>query len=150
MASSSSVDWDKFLKESTETERTCREISARMKQQNAESRRSRMEAAAGDAVRGQAQRSTDRGPTGRPIVVRESPPDGYLSLEERLKEFQAETRLALADIRYDVLGIRRDMATKAEMESLRDDIRMLAEAYAHTQQRLQETSGLLRRFLIEK
>ena len=143
------MDWDKFLQESKEIERTCREISTRMEQQNAESRRSRMEAAAGDVVRGQAQPSTDRGPTGRPILVRERPPDDDISLEERLKEFQAETRLALAEIRYDVLGIRKEMATKAEMESLRDDIRMLAEAYAHTQQRLHETSGLLRRFLTD-
>ena len=144
------MDWDHFLEESKERERTCREISARMERQNAESRRSRMEAAAGDVVRGPVQPSTDRGPPDRPLVMRERPPDDYISLEERLKDFQAETRSALADIRYDVLGIRKEMATKAELESLRDDIRMLAEACAHTQQRLHETSGLLRRFLIEK
>ena len=79
-----------------------------------------------------------------------------MSLEERLKEFQAETRAALAEIRYDVLalrndvsGIRTEMATKAEVESVRDDIRMLAEGYSQTQQRLHETSGLLRRFLTD-
>ena len=164
MASSSSMDWDKFLQESKEIERTCREISIRMEQQNAESRRSRMEAAARDVPREQAQPSTDSGPTGRPILVRERPPDDYISLEERLKGFQAETRAAFAETRYDVLalrndlsGIRKEMATKtevesvrAEVESVRDDIRMLAEGYSQTQQRLQETSGLLRRFMTEK
>jgi hypothetical protein len=157
MASSSSMDWDKFLEESTEIERTCREISARMEQQNAESRRSRMSAAARDVVRGQTQPSTDSAPIGRPILVRERPPgDDHMSLEERLKEFQAETRAALAEIRYDVLalrndlsGIRKEMATKAEVESVRDDIRVLAEGYSQTQQRLHETSGLLRRFLTD-
>lgn len=159
------MDWDTFVQESKEIERTCRETAARMEQQNAESRRSRAEAAARDVPREQAQPSTDSGPTGRPILVRERPPeDRYVPLEERLKEFQAETRLAFAETRQDALALRNDlaairkeMATKAEVESVRaevesvrDDIRMLAEGYSQTQQRLQETSGLLRRFLTEK
>jgi hypothetical protein len=90
----------------------------------------------------------------RQFVVREGPESPELSLEDRFKAFESETRYTLAEIRHDLLMLRRDvagmreqMATRPEVEALHDDIRMVAEGFAQTQQRLQETADLLRRFL---
>jgi hypothetical protein len=107
------------------------------------------------------------------LLVRELPPeDVYLQLDERLKqfqaetqqsqaqtnEFQAETRLALAEIRDDLRSLREQMATKADVESLRvatqaqleslhGDIRTVAEGFANVQARLDYVAGLVRQYI---
>ena len=45
------------------------------------------------------------------------------------------------------LQIREQMATKAELESLRHDINLVADGFAQTQNRLSETTNLLKRCL---
>jgi hypothetical protein len=82
------------------------------------------------------------------LLVREVPPeDAYLQLNERLKEFQTETRLALAEIRDDLVSLREQMATKAELESVRDDIRIVAEGFADIGKRVDDVAGLLRQYV---
>ena len=139
------MDWDAFIEETREGERQMRELAARMRQQNADSRRRRQQ-----------------------LAVRERPPEfPELSLEDRLKTFEADTRSVLSEIRHDLLmlrgeiaslrgdtkaeiaGLRESMATKAELESLKDEIRMVAEGFAHVQTRLSEKADLLRRFLVD-
>ena len=152
------MDWDAFIEETREGERQMRELAARMRQQNADSRRRRQQ-----------------------LAARERPPEfPELSLEDRLKTFEADTRSVLSEIRHDLLmlrgeiaslrgdtkaeiaslrlematkaeiaGLRESMATKAELESLKDEIRMVAEGFAHVQTRLSETADLLRRFLVD-
>jgi len=46
--------------------------------------------------------------------------------------------------------MRELMATKVEVESIKDDIRLVADGFAQTQQRLRDVAGLLRRFVTEK
>ena len=151
MASSSSMDWDKFIEDGSEMERTLRELSSRLGQQNVASRSRRTRAAVRDVKRLRADAARDRDvrdavqSTPRPLLVRETPPDN------------GDMRLVLAEIRQDVLMLRRDvirmrelMATKAEVESIRDDIRLVADGFGQTQQRMQDVASLLRRFITEK
>ena len=110
------MDWDEFMQDGVETERTLRDVSSRMEQQNAESRRTRTRAAVRAVKRLRVERARDDGSgearraPGTPFVVREGPPEGsLLSIDERLKAFEADTRLVLAEIRRDVLMLRRDV-----------------------------------------
>ena len=132
-------------------ERTLRELSLRLGQQNVASRSRRTRAAVRDVKRLRADAARDRDvrdavqSTPRPLLVRDTPPDN------------GDMRLVLAEIRQDVLMLRRDvirmrelMATKAEVESIRDDIRLVADGFGQTQQRMQDVASLLRRFITEK
>jgi len=144
------MDWDKFIEDGSETARTMRELSSRLGQQNADSRRRRTRAAVRDVkrLRSEAARDfalRDLGQSTPGVLVRETPPDN------------GDMRLVLAEIRHDVLMLRRDvirmrelMATKVEVESIKDDIRLVADGFAQTQQRLRDVAGLLRRFVTEK
>lgn len=145
------MDWDKFTEDGAELKRTLRGLSSRLEQQNTESRRKRTRAAVRDVKRLRAQMARDRAlrntdqPTARSLFVREGPRE------------TSDTRLVLAEIRQDILMLRRDvgrmqewMATKAEVESLRDDIRLVADGFAQTQERLHDVAGLLRRFITDK
>ena len=145
------MDWDKFIEDGSEMERTLRELSSRLGQQNVASRSRRTRAAVRDVKRLRADAARDRDvrdavqSTPRPLLVRETPPDN------------GDMRLVLAEIRQDVLMLRRDvirmrelMATKAEVESSRDDIRLVADGFGQTQQRMQDVASLLRRFITEK
>ena len=145
------MDWDKFIEDGSEMERTLRELSSRLGQQNVASRSRRTRAAVRDVKRLRADAARDRDvrdavqSTPRPLLVRETPPDN------------GDMRLVLAEIRQDVLMLRRDvirmrelMATKAEVESIRDDIRLVADGFGQTQQRMQDVASLLRRFITEK
>lgn len=156
------MDWDKFIQDGVELEQNLRDVSSRLEQQNAESRRRRTRAAVRAVKRLRAERARERasGQVGqsarRPLVVREGPPEPPpMPIDERLKTFEADTRLVLAEIRQDVLMLRRDvarmreiMATRAEVESLRDDIKMVADGFGQTQHRLHEVAGLLRRYIV--
>ena len=151
MASSSSMDWDKFIEDGSETARTMRELSSRLERQNADSRTKRTRAAVRDVKRLRSEAARDFAlrdlgqSTSGALLVRETPPDN------------GDMRLVLAEIRHDVLMLRRDvirmrelMATKVEVESIKDDIRLVADGFAQTQQRLRDVAGLLRRFVTEK
>ena len=144
------MDWDKFIEDGSETARTMRELSSRLEREIADSRANRTRAAAGDVkrLRAEAARNVplrDPGPsTSGALLARETPSD------------DGDMRLVLAEIRHDVLVLRRDvsrmresMATNAEVESLRGDIRPIAEGFAQAQQRLYDVAGLLRRFVTE-
>jgi len=145
------MDWDKFIEDGSETARTMRELSSRLERQNADSRTKRTRAAVRDVKRLRSEAARDFAlrdlgqSTSGALLVRETPPDN------------GDMRLVLAEIRHDVLMLRRDvirmrelMATKVEVESIKDDIRLVADGFAQTQQRLRDVAGLLRRFVTEK
>jgi hypothetical protein len=160
MASSSSMDWDRFFRENDEMGRRMRDLASQLQRENAESRRQRAEAAA-EAERLKSERldSPPGGATPRPLFVRERPPDeGALSLDERFREFQSEmrqfqseTRGAFAEVRQELLAIRRDVAEsrdqiRVELESMGDKVQLVAEGFASTNTKLQEVANLIRRY----
>lgn len=51
-------------------------------------------------------------------------------------------------LKGDVAAIREQMATKVELEALRDSINMVADGFAQTQTRLGHVTGLLQRYLV--
>ena len=115
-------DWDRFEAEGEEIARRMREVSRTMAEQNAASRaeRARYE-----------ERKARAGST-----ARETPPHEPASIEARLDRVEAI-----------VTEIRDRMATKVELEAMRDSVQMIADGYAQTQHRLADTSGLLKRYL---
>lgn len=158
------MDWDKFIQDGTELERSLTEVSSRLEQQNAHSRRKRTRAAVLAVQRLRAEREHERASgetaqfTGRAVLARESPSDdSVMPIGDRLRAFEADTRLVLAEIRQDLLMLRRDVdrireliATRAEVESLRDDIKVVAGGFAQTQQRLHDVAGLSRRYIVDR
>lgn len=128
-AASSSMDWDKFIAEGEETARTMRELSSRLGREIADSRAKRTRAAARDVKRLRAEAARD-------VALRDlgQTPSGPLLVRER-PSGDGDIRLALAEIRHDLLMLRRDVmreltATRVEVESIRGDIRLVAEGFA--------------------
>jgi len=143
-------DWDRFEAEGRELELRMREVADRNARAVAESRAARA-------------RYEHRG--GGESLVREGvPPAGRGRLHQRLDRFELtltrfELTLArmeqdlstvkrdLMDVKQEVVQIREQMATKVELESLRHDINLVADGFAQTQNRLSETTNLLKRCL---
>ena len=79
-------------------------------------------------------------------IVRETPPiyepDGVLQRLDRLEP-------AVAAIQRSIDELRVVVATKVEIESVRDDVRRVADGYAHVSAQLQHSSELLKRFLTD-
>lgn len=86
------------------------------------------------------------------VAVREtSPPygpDGPQRLD-RLESAVAHVQRSIDELRDIVDEMRLRMATKVELESVRDDIRKVADGYAHVTTQLQRNSELLKRFLTD-
>ncbi len=143
-------DWDRFEAEGKALEQRMRAVVAEMDRQNAVSRSSRA--------------------SGRHALAREQPPpesawDGRL---DRFERMLSETLNAVTVLQRDVSGLQRDvsglqddvgglkrevqvvreqMATKVELEALRDSIHIVADGFAHTQIRLENVADLLKRYL---
>ena len=85
-------------------------------------------------------------------AVRETPPpfgsDGAQRLD-RLEPAIAQLQRSIDELRNVVEQIRLSMATKVEVESVRDDIRRVADGYAHVSAQLRQNAELLKRFLNE-
>ena len=122
-------DWDRFEAEGEEIARRMREVSRTMAEQNAASRaeRARYE-----------ERKARAGST-----ARETPDAGHGSLEERLERFERKLTAMAADLS----DVRERMATRVEVEAIRDSLNIIADGYAQTQHRLAETSSLLKRYV---
>jgi hypothetical protein len=86
-------------------------------------------------------------------AVRETPaPYGADSEAQRLDRLEpavAQVQRSIDELRHIVDEIRLRMATKVEVESVRDDIRKVADGYAHVSAQLQRNSELLKRFLTD-
>lgn len=143
-------DWDRFEAEGKALEQRMRAVVAEMDRQNAVSRSSRA--------------------SGHHALAREQPPpesawDGRL---DRFERMLSETLNAVTVLQRDVSGLQRDvsglqddvgglkrevqvvreqMATKVELEALRDSIHIVADGFAHTQIRLENVADLLKRYL---
>lgn len=78
--------------------------------------------------------------------ARETPPpygpDGVLQRLVRLES-------AVAGIQRSIDELRGMVATKVEVESVRDDVRRIADGYAHISAQLQQNSELWKRFLTD-
>lgn len=149
-------DWDRFEAEGKALEQRMRAVVAEMDRHNAVSRSSR---------------------SGRHALAREQPPpenvwDGRL---DRFERMLTETLNAVTILQRDVSGLQRDvsglqrdvsglkddvgglkrevqavreqMATKVELEALRDSLHIVADGFAHTQIRLENVADLLKRYL---
>ena len=84
------------------------------------------------------------------IAVREtSPPYGPEGVQrlDRFESAVAHVQRSIDELRDIVDEMRLRMATKVELESVRDDIRRVADGYAHVSTQLQRNSELLKRFL---
>ena len=86
-------------------------------------------------------------------TLRETPPPYGMDSEaqrlNRLEPAVAQVQRSLGELRHIVDEIRLRMATKVEVESVRDDIRRVADGYAHVSAQLQKNSELLKRFLAD-
>jgi len=150
-------DWDRFDAEGKALEQRMRAVVAEMDRQNVISRSSRA--------------------SSRHALAREQPPpesawDGRLDRFERMltETLNAVTVLqrdasglqhAVSGLQRDVSGLKDDvgglkrevqavreqMATKVELEALRDSIHIVADGFAHTQIRLENVADLLKRYL---
>jgi hypothetical protein len=129
-------DWDKFEAEGKALEQRMRAVVVELDRQKAASRPSP--------------------PVGGHSLAREQPPpdsawDGRLDRFERMLN---ETLNAVTVLQHDVSALQRDvgaireqMATKIELEALRDSINIVADGFAQTQTRLGHVTGLLKRYL---
>lgn len=85
------------------------------------------------------------------VAVRETPPpygtDSEGQRPDRLEPAVAQVQRSIDELKRVVDEIRSRMATKVEVESVRDDIRKVADGYAHVSAQLQQNSELLKRFL---
>jgi chromosome segregation ATPase len=151
-------DWDRFKAEGKALEQRMRAVAAEMTRQNAESRRSRLSG-------------------GHSLVREQSPPDNaWEGRFDRFERMLTETLSAVtvlqhdvsalqhdvsalnkevaalkqevAALKQDVVAIREQMATKVELEALRDSVNLVADGFAQTQTRLDYTSDLLKRYLV--
>lgn len=128
-------DWEEFKAESGELERRMREVADRNAREVAESRAARAR--------------YDTRPA-EPLVARELPPSGSRTVEERLDGIErtlVRIEQELGTVKGDVKQIREQMATKVELESLKDDIRIVADGFAQTQYRIYRVTDLLTRYL---
>ncbi|HUE88373.1 MAG TPA: hypothetical protein VMO26_20035 [Vicinamibacterales bacterium] len=143
-------DWDKFEAEGKELEQRMRAVVVELDRQQAASRASR--------------------PSGGHSLAREQPPPGN-AWDGRLDRFErmlTETLNTVTGLQHDVSALQRDvsglkgdvgglkgdvaaireqMATKVELEALRDSINIVADGFAQTQTRLGHVTGLLQRYL---
>ena len=128
-------DWDAWKAEGREIERKMREVADRNAREVAESR---------------AARARYETRPAEPLVAREMPPSGSRTVEERLDGIErtlVRIDQRLGSVELDVKQIREQMATKVELESLKDDIKIVADGYAQTQHRLDRVTDLLTRYL---
>lgn len=72
-------------------------------------------------------------------VVRETPPP-YGEVPERLDRIER----TLTEIRDQMEGMRRTMATKIELEAMNDRIKMVADGYQTVNNRLDSVANLLK------
>src|SRR5687767_11541738 len=80
------------------------------------------------------------------VEVREIPPRyGTDGVSRRLDRLEP----AVAQIQRSIDELRGVVATKVEVESVRDDVRRVADGYAHISVQLQQSSELLKRFLTD-
>lgn len=122
-------DWDRWDAEGKDLGQRMRGVAQRMEQQIAESR---------------AARARYHEGSGGSDTVRESPP-AVASRLDNLDQRLARVEETLSDIKREVRDIRERMATKVELESLKHDIRIVADGYAQTQTRLDTVADLMRR-----
>lgn len=143
-------DWDKFEAEGEALEQRMRAVVVELDRQKAASRPSP--------------------PSGGHSLAREQPPpdnawDGRLDRFERMVTEMLNTVTVIqhdvsalqrdvGGLKDDVGGLKRDvgaireqMATKVELEALRDSINIVADGFAQTQTRLGHVTGLLKRYL---
>lgn len=129
-------DWDKFEAEGKALEQRMRAVVVELDRQKAASRPSP--------------------PSGDHSLAREQPPpdnpwDGRLDRFERMLTETLNTVTVLqhdvSSLQRDVGAIREQMATKVELEALRDSINIVADGFAQTQTRLGHVAGLLKRYL---
>jgi hypothetical protein len=76
-----------------------------------------------------------------------SPEDVYLQLDERLKQCQQEIKAFREETRLTLASLQERVATRAELESVRDDIRIVAEGFADIRTRLDEVARLLGQYI---
>ena len=80
------------------------------------------------------------------VEVREIPPPYRTDdVSQRLDRLEP----AVAQIQRSIDELRGVVATKVEVESVRDDVRRVADGYAHISAQLRESSELLKRFLTD-
>ncbi|HUE88374.1 MAG TPA: hypothetical protein VMO26_20040 [Vicinamibacterales bacterium] len=129
-------DWDKFEAEGKELEQRMRAVVVELDRQQAASRASR--------------------PSGGHSLAREQPPpdNAWGGRLDRFERMLTETLNTVTGLQHDVSALQRDvgaireqMATKVELEALRDSINIVADGFAQTQTRLGHVTGLLQRYL---
>jgi hypothetical protein len=87
------------------------------------------------------------------LTACETPPsygsEGVSERLERLEPAVTQLQSSIDELRRLVDQIRLAMATKVELEGVRDDIRRVADGYGHVSAQLQQNSDLLKRFLTD-
>jgi hypothetical protein len=144
-------DWDRFEAEGKELQQRMRAVVAELNRQKAA--------------------SSSSPPSGGHSLAREQPPpdsawDGRFDRYERmltetlsavtvlqrdvgaLKEDVGALKENVGAMKRDVQTIREQMATKVELEALRDSINIVADGFVETQVRLAHVADLLKRHFV--
>lgn len=127
-------------------------IAARLRRENAESRKQREEWARRDVERAAARLAGSFESSGTSMAWERplSPDDPFARLEQRFETLGVELRGSLAEVRLDVLKVRDTLehvedrvATKVELEALRDDYNIIADGFASVSTELTAVNGRL-------
>lgn len=151
-------DWDKFEAEGKELQARMRAVCAEMKRQNAVSRASRL---SGGHSLAREQPPPDSAWDGRfdrfermltetlnAVTILQRDVGGLKEDVAGLKEDVAGLREDVAGLKGDVQAIREQMATKVELEALRDSTNIVGDGFVATQARLENVADLLKRYLV--
>lgn len=100
----------------------------------------------------QAERARYERPIGSgQSTVRETPPSGGAGgHDSRLDRMERRLELIAGDLvsmRRDITDIRDRMATKVELEAVKDSVQKMADGYNDTRERLDRVADLLKRYL---